>query len=239
MHAISISDISEIYGITQLASSICHMLDLGDNGTSTWQWDYHTDMLPLTFHFLDMWTNFHLAVYGFNDFYKTEYISIHCKPERDGRGAQFSPVFIEVNPLATGIHCEYSIIFHSYGFHYNKFKGYRPAEVRIVFRPRQSLRHPDLDGKLYAFVCWYSKIPQRPNQLTKMYKVSHKLDMHGQWRSGVVKLSQLKGLCPLAPSIKGESPSGIMMDNCFNTISDYHINHFSSHSLFRHLHSMQ
>src|SRR5258708_21991270 len=110
MHAISISDISEIYGITQLASSICHMLDLGDNGTSTWQWDYHTDMLPLTFHFLDMWTNFRLAVYGFNDFYKTEYISIHCKPERDGRGARFSPVFIEVNPLATGIHCEYSIV---------------------------------------------------------------------------------------------------------------------------------
>src|SRR6266850_7739815 len=74
------------------------------------------------------------------------------------------------------------------GLSYNMFKGYRPAEVRLIFRSRQSLYHPDPRGVLYAFVHWYSKIPQRPNQFMKMYKVSQELDMYGLWKSGVVKL---------------------------------------------------
>ena len=106
MHTISILDVSVKYRVAQLALSICRMLNLGDNGTLMQQWDYHSDMLPPTFHFLDVWTNFHLAVSGYNDFYETEYISIHCKPEGEGRGAQFSPVFVEVNPLASSIHHE-------------------------------------------------------------------------------------------------------------------------------------
>ena len=49
-----------------------------------WQWYYHIDMLPPAFHFLDVWTNFHLAISGYNDFYETEYVSIHCKPGGEG-----------------------------------------------------------------------------------------------------------------------------------------------------------
>ena len=92
---------------TQLASSICHMLEPGNNGAVTCQWEYHADMLPPSFQFLDVWTNFHLAIPGFNDFYETEYISIHCKPAGEGRVARFSPVFVEVNPSTNSIHHEY------------------------------------------------------------------------------------------------------------------------------------
>ena len=123
-------------------------------------------------------------------------------------------------------------IMFSDGLSYNMFKGYHLAKVWLVFCPWQSLYHPDLGGMFYAFVYWYLKIPQRPNQFMKMYKVRWELDMHGQWKSGVVKLLQLKGLCPLAPSIKGNCPSGITVDNCFDMVSDYHINHFASHSFF-------
>src|SRR5258707_8307005 len=114
-------------------------------------------------------------------------------------------------------------------------QGYHPAEVQVVFHSQQSLCHPDQDGKIYTLINWYSKIWKRPNKLTKMYEVSQELDMHGQWKSGVVRLSQVKGICLLAPSIKGDCPSSIMMDNCFDIVSDYHINHYSLLSLFRHL----
>src|SRR5260221_6420348 len=52
IHTISISEVSHTYGIPQLASSICHMLELGNNGTSLQQWEYHIDRLPLSFRFL-------------------------------------------------------------------------------------------------------------------------------------------------------------------------------------------
>ena len=89
MRAILISDISEIYGITQLASSICCMLNLGDNGTSMWQWDYHTNMLPLTFHFLDMWTNFCIAVYDSMIFTKQSIFPSIASPKEMAEGLDF------------------------------------------------------------------------------------------------------------------------------------------------------
>src|SRR5260370_40312620 len=88
MHAISLSKVSQIYGILQLTSSICHMLKpSSNNGTLTWQWEYHADMLPLSFHFLNVWKNFNLVISPFKDFYDTDYISIHCKPVGEGRAA--------------------------------------------------------------------------------------------------------------------------------------------------------
>ena len=85
------------------------MLELQDNGTSSCHWEYNPDQLPYPFHFLDIWDYFRIAVPAFNDYFECEYVSIRCKAG-DGhtRLPQFSPVFVEVNPGASGIHREFS-----------------------------------------------------------------------------------------------------------------------------------
>ena len=64
--AVPVSWIMENYGIPHFVSSICQMLDLGDNGTSTCLWEYGIRYLPLPFQYLDIWTYFHLAITWLN-----------------------------------------------------------------------------------------------------------------------------------------------------------------------------
>ncbi len=106
--ALSISQVSQVYRILQLASLICHMLELQDNRTSLCYWDYSEEQLPLSFHFIDVWNYFHISIPALSEYSDSEYISIHCKAEDGKNVARFSPVIIEVNPAATGIHCEFS-----------------------------------------------------------------------------------------------------------------------------------
>ena len=114
-------------------------------------------------------------------------------------------------------------------------QGYRPAEVRLVFRPCKNSKHHDPNAEQYALVFWYSKIPSRPNRETQMYEVHQEFDMQGERKSGVVRLSSIKGLCPLAPLIIGDCPSELSTKTCFERISQYYINCYSSHSHFRQL----
>ena len=115
------------------------------------------------------------------------------------------------------------------------FIGYCPAELQLVFCAHHSLHHPARTEKLYALVLWYSKIPSRPDKYMKMYEVHQESDMHGHQRSGVIELSQVKALCPLAPKIIDECPSDLTMDNCFEHIIEYYIHPYSSHSHYHHL----
>src|SRR6266850_4870388 len=103
--AMPVSWIMENYGIPHFVSSICWMLDLGDNGTSTCLWEYGIRYLPLPFQYLDIWTYFCLVVPALNDFYEPEHTSIYCRPSSNQMPEQFTPVYVEINPDASVIHC--------------------------------------------------------------------------------------------------------------------------------------
>src|SRR5260370_8488850 len=51
---LSVSQVSQVYRILQLASSICRMLELQDNGTSLCYWHYSENQLPLSFPFIPL-----------------------------------------------------------------------------------------------------------------------------------------------------------------------------------------
>src|SRR5260370_40494577 len=102
--AVRVSWIMENYGIPHFVSSICRMLDLGDNGTSTRLWEYGIRYLPLPFQYLDIWTYFRLVVPALNDFYEPEHTSIYCRPSSNQTPERFTPVYVEINPDASGIH---------------------------------------------------------------------------------------------------------------------------------------
>ena len=106
--ALPISQVSQVYRIPQLASLICRMMELQDNGTSLCYWDYSEEQLPLSFHFIDVWNYFRISVPALSEYSDSKYILIHCKAEDSKNVARFSPVIIEVNLAATGIHCEFS-----------------------------------------------------------------------------------------------------------------------------------
>ncbi len=89
-------------GVPKFTSSICHMLELGDNGTLSCQWEYSIEHLPLAFHFLDAWTIFHLTLPVINEFYDPEYAMIHCKINSEPK--RFSPILVEIYLSVTGIH---------------------------------------------------------------------------------------------------------------------------------------
>ena len=105
--ALSVSQVSQFYKIPQLASSICRMLELQDNGTSLSYWEYSEEQLPLAYRFIDIWNYFRTAIPALSEYFDSEYVSIHCKAEDGKNAARFSPVFVEVNPAATGIHREF------------------------------------------------------------------------------------------------------------------------------------
>jgi len=215
--ALSVSQVSQIYKIPQLVSSICRMLELQDNGTSLHRWEYSEEQLPPAFCFIDVWNYFRIAVPALSEYFESEYTSIHCKAENGSNAARHSPVFVEVSTAAVGIH------------------RYRPAELRLVFRPRKTLLRRDLEATLYAAVFWYSKIPSRPNRDTKLYEVYQERDMQGNRRAGIIKLSSVKGLCPLAPIIEGTCPPTASAETCFDMFSKYSINAYASHTHFQHL----
>lgn len=112
--------------------------------------------------------------------------------------------------------------------------GYRPAQLRQVFRPRRDFGHPDRTAPIQALVLWYSEIPARPEAKTGMYQVCKEVDSSGNPRVGVVDLSRIVALCPLMPVVEGNCPSvwsGMSLDH-FNK---FFINHYSSHSNYRRL----
>ena len=168
-----------------------------------------------------------------NDFFDDKYISVHCKPATNEASACFTPVYVETDPMAIGIHHEYHFwltdLIHAH------HKDYCLAELWLVFHPWKNLHWPDLNAKLYVLVLWYSKIPPRPNWDSQMYEVYQEFDTRGQWKLGTVELSAIKGICPLAPIVKNDMPVGVTKENCFESICKYNINCYTSQSHFHKL----
>ncbi len=56
--------------------------------------------------------------------------------------------------------------------------------------------------------------------------------MWGHCKAGIIKLSQIKGICPLAPVLGEACDPEIVSENCFDKISMFYINPYSSHMFF-------
>jgi len=110
--------------------------------------------------------------------------------------------------------------------------GYHVAKLRLVFQPHLNQQQPNWDAGLLAHVLWYSFILPWPSG-ANMYQVTQEFDMHGRQKLGIIDLSCIKGICPLAPSFGEKCDPAIMSNNCFEWIKTYHINHYASHSFFQ------
>ena len=104
--AVPVSQVSERYDVPQLASSICRMLELQDNGSSSRYWEYNVDLLLLSFRNIDVWDYFQIAIPAVNDYFKPEHVSIRCKAGDGQNQPRFTPIFVEINQGAIGIHCK-------------------------------------------------------------------------------------------------------------------------------------
>ncbi len=110
---------------------------------------------------------------------------------------------------------------------------YRPAELRLVFRARTSQQRPDRKAPLLAHVLWYSSIPAHHSWDTQMYHVTQEFDMHRRRKAGIIELSRIKGECPLSPVFGETCDPEIISETCFDRISTFYINPYSSHIFFR------
>ena len=89
----STSILLDKFAIPHLASSICRMLELQDDGTLARQWEYCTDQLPMAFRFLDVWTYFQIRNPAIGDFYEDEKMSVYCRADRSCS----TSVLVEIN----------------------------------------------------------------------------------------------------------------------------------------------
>ncbi len=102
-----------------------------------------------------------------------------------------------------------------------------------MFCPWKGSHHKDSGAKVYALVLWFLKLTPQPDQDTKMFTFHQEVDMHGEHRCGVIGLSQIKSLCPMAPFIEGECPIYLSRETYIGDIfPKYHINHYASHAHF-------
>lgn len=115
--------------------------------------------------------------------------------------------------------------------------GFRPAEVRLIFRSRKGAHRRDQSAPLLAVVLWYSKIPTSPEKLSGLFRVKQEFDPRGHRRCGIIKLDRIARLCPLAPVIGEHCDPTLTSSQCFSTFQEYYINHYSgsTHDNFRQL----
>jgi hypothetical protein len=105
----AIDIIIEQYGLLDLISAICRMIENRDDGTAVGpRWDYQQESLPPQYCTLDIWTSFRIHIPGYNTLYPDEQSTIRCKPMDGCNAAQFDPVFVLVNPKGNGIHSTYN-----------------------------------------------------------------------------------------------------------------------------------
>ena len=108
---------------------------------------------------------------------------------------------------------------------------YHPAELRLVFHAHTNEHHPNPNAPLLAHVLWYSPIPTHGAQDTQMYHITQEFDMHRHCKAGIIELSCIKGKCPLSPIFGETCNPEIVSDICFDRISTFYINPYSSHTL--------
>src|SRR5258706_3361725 len=68
-----------------------------------------------------------------------------------------------------------------------------------MFQRRINKCQPNHEAELMAHVFWYSPFPTHPSCHTRMYQVMQEVDMHEHQRAGIINLSWVKSICPLAP----------------------------------------
>ena len=236
--AVEIKEICQHHPDIDIVSPICRWLysNRTDDGTSRAlqsRWQYPLGQVPEAFSFLDIWQTFRLPVLRCNQPGKEEYATVSCKPQSNSQPSKFSPVFVLTNPTVEGIHGEFDSPSSGSDVLICSIIGLRPAQVRLVFRERESQKSPNIQAPVCALVAWFTKLPRQRDRKTGMFKVSKELDMQGRQRCGIVGLSQIVALCPLSPVFDSPCEPSITALISLDTFSEFWVNHYASRDYFQ------
>ncbi len=105
--------------------------------------------------------------------------------------------------------------------------GYRVGELRMVFSLSND-QQVSSKRELYAFIHWFSPI-SNPVAHIRLHSIK-KLTSNGIPDGGVIPLSRVVALCPLAPVLLGcISKGSVRPMTCMESEMEFYLNPFTSH----------
>lgn len=111
--------------------------------------------------------------------------------------------------------------------------GYQIAQVRLIFSPQFSNdRHP-LNGKIFAYVQWFSTPKRAAEDNIEMYLVHCSTRANGSLFGDVIELDMVSRAVEMLPKFGGAVSKELNSDNVMDRVKSYYFNCFSDKETFK------